>query len=162
LEVENMSRSEARHRPLIPWRSKSLKLGLLFFALALAAIACFAANSRAGSTDQMETPLPPPPDAQTELGINLFGLANFNRHQVYLNLITQSEWFSSQGQGWKLMPAAQLDQNGWVRNLQPGQTAPRPLMLPPAPFRRVDIRCEYKVKSHRAGSRASRRAARAG
>lgn len=139
-----MSRSEARHRPLVPWRSKSLKLGLLFFALALAAIACFAANSRAGSTDQMETPLPPPPDARTELGINLFGLANFNRHQVYLNLITQSEWFSSQGQGWKLMPAAQLDQNGWVRNLQPGQTAPRPLMLPPAPFRRVDIRCEYK------------------
>lgn len=140
---QDMSHPEARRRSLLPRDSRLLKLGLLFFAVVAAAITIFVATGQADSADQIAPAAPPPPDARTELGINLFGLANFNRHQVYLNLITQSEWFSSQGQGWKLMPAAQLDRNGWVRSLQPGQTAPRPLMLPPAPFRTVDVRCEY-------------------
>jgi hypothetical protein len=46
-------------------------------------------------------------------GINLFGLANFNRDQVYLNLINQSEWFTSRGDGWTLMPKEQLDRK-WL------------------------------------------------
>ena len=139
-----MSHPEAKPGSLIPWNSRLLKLGLLGFVVALAAAILFAINSRADSADRTTASSPPPPDARTELGINLFGLANFNRHQVYLNLITQSEWFTSQGQGWKLMPATQLDKNGWVRELGPGQTAPRPLMLPPAPYRSIKVRCEYK------------------
>lgn len=84
--------------------------------------------------------------ARTRLGLNLFGLAPYNRQQVFANLISQSEWFVSHGQGraWTLMPADQLDRNGWVRFLKPGQTAPRPLVLPPAPFRPTQVHCSFE------------------
>lgn len=78
------------------------------------------------------------------IGINLFGLENYNRQQVFTNLIVQSQWFSSEGSGWTVMNARQLDGNGWVRFLKRGQTAPRPLMLPPAPAATVSIRCTYQ------------------
>lgn len=112
----------------------ALALGLGFGAYAIAS------NTAASESARQQAAAP---KERTELGINLFGPANFNRQQAYLNLITQSEWFSSRGQGWTLMPATQLDTHGWVRQLQPGQTAPRPLVLPPAPFRNVQVRCEY-------------------
>jgi hypothetical protein len=80
----------------------------------------------------------------TRLGINLFGLATFNRQQVFSNLILQSEWFSSRGGGWTAFPPEQLDPDRWVRFLQPGQTAPRPLVLPPAPFHPVALRCRFE------------------
>lgn len=80
---------------------------------------------------------------RTALGINLFGLQTFNRQQVFANMIAQSEWFSSRGDGWTPMPASQLDAAGWVRMLDPGQTAPRPLVLPAAPFRPVTLRCTF-------------------
>ncbi|EQB15317.1 hypothetical protein [Novosphingobium lindaniclasticum] len=83
---------------------------------------------------------------RTTLGINLFGLQTFNRQQVFANMIAQSEWFSSRGEGWSPMPAARLDALGWVRSLEPGQTAPRPLVLPAAPFGPATVRCTFAGK----------------
>lgn len=80
----------------------------------------------------------------TELGINLYGLAPYNRQQVFANLIVQSEWFSNTGDGWKPMPASQLDASGWVKRLSPGQVAPRPFVLPARPFSKVSVRCTFK------------------
>lgn len=80
----------------------------------------------------------------TDLGINLFGLATYNRQQVFSNLIAQSEWFSSFGNGWKPMSTSQLDADGWVMRLSPGQLAPRPLVLPARPFSKVAVRCTFK------------------
>ncbi|MDX3899206.1 MAG: hypothetical protein QHC40_01595 [Sphingobium sp.] len=81
-----------------------------------------------------------------KLGINLFGPATYNRQQVFTNLISQSEWFSSHGGGWAVFPADQLDERGWIVSLKPGQTAPRPLILPPAPYRPTVVRCRYAGK----------------
>ncbi|MBO9623892.1 MAG: hypothetical protein J7500_14380 [Sphingomonas sp.] len=98
-------------------------------------------------------PVPPPSTslrpaasskARTKIGINLFGLANYNRQRVFSNLISQSEWFSSRGKAWTAMPAGQLDEHGWVRFLLPGQTAPRPLTFPSAPYRTTAVRCRYR------------------
>lgn len=83
----------------------------------------------------------PPP--ATEVGINLFGIAPYNRQQVFANLIAQSEWFVSSGDGWSAMPAAQLDRQGSVRFLRPGEIAPRPLVLPPTPFGTLAVRCTF-------------------
>ncbi|MFT3967652.1 MAG: hypothetical protein QM690_17405 [Sphingobium sp.] len=95
----------------------------------------------------------------TRLGINLFGPATYNRQQVFSNLISQSEWFSSRGGGWTAFPAGQLDGQGWIRHLEPGQTAPRPLVLPPAPFRRTAVACTYQGRGMlEAGGVASVRA----
>lgn len=112
--------------------------------IAVGILAIFLAKGVTGPSRSAEPVVPPPADARTDLGINLFGLAYYNRHQVYLNLISQSEWYSSEGAGWTLMPASQLDRNGWVVKLKPGQTAPRPLAFPPAPYRPTDVRCEYR------------------
>lgn len=139
-----MAQSGAGIRSSIFRESRSLKLGAFILAAAMAAAVFFSVVGKADSAEEAKPPPPLASDARTELGINLFGLANFNRDQVYLNLITQSEWFSSHGDGWTLMPKEQLDRNGWVRELKPGQTAPRPLIMPPAPFRTVQVRCEYK------------------
>lgn len=87
-----------------------------------------------------------PAREKMKLGINLFGPATYNRQQVFTNLLSQSEWFSSRGAGWAVFPADQLDKRGWVRSLKPGQTAPRPLMLPPAPYRPTVVRCRYDGK----------------
>ncbi|WP_126172159.1 hypothetical protein [Altericroceibacterium xinjiangense] len=113
-------------------------------AAALAGLLAFAPPGRevslryAGPTARLPQP------GETIVGINLFGLAPFNRQQVFSNLVTQSEWFSSKGQGWTAMPASQLDRLGWVRYLEPGQTAPRPLILPPAPFKPIVVRCDFQ------------------
>jgi hypothetical protein len=130
-----------------------LKVAVIGLALALGA-AAFAAVSNTspadapGKTGPQSLPVKPSakvlPKQPTEIGINLFGANNFNRQQVYLNLIAQSEWFSSNGDGWGPMPANQLDGGGWVRHLKPGQTAPRPLVIPPSPHRPVAVRCEYE------------------
>ena len=140
-----MAHSAADTRSPKLWERWSVRLGAFSLVAAMAIAAFFIVVGRASSTEEAKPlPAPPPPGARTELGINLFGLANFNRDQVYMNLITQSEWFSSDDDGWKPMPKQQLDRNGWVRELKPGQTAPRPLMMPPAPFRTEKIRCEYR------------------
>lgn len=129
------------------WNGRAFKLVMVALICALA-FAAFAATGRKGRTlaaaPAVVPSMPPPPSARTALGINLFGMNNFNRQQVYLNLINQSEWFSSKGDGWSAMPATQLDQHGWVRQLEAGQTAPRPLVIPPAPFRPVQVRCRYE------------------
>ncbi|MEE4453630.1 hypothetical protein [Novosphingobium resinovorum] len=80
---------------------------------------------------------------ETTVGINLFGPQTYNRQQVFANLIAQSEWFQSRGSGWTPMPADRLDAAGWVLRLDPGQTAPRPLVLPDAPFRPAFVRCTF-------------------
>jgi len=85
-----------------------------------------------------------PSPAPTRLGINLFGLATYNRQMVFSNLILQSEWFSSRGSGWTSFPPEQLDAQGWVLFLRPGESAPKLLSLPPAPFRDATARCSYE------------------
>lgn len=115
-------------------------------AIAAIALAAHAAPRLIGhpqSPDTAIAPLtaPPPP---TRIGLNLFGLNDYYRQQVFTNLIAQSEWFSSRGQGWTAMPADQLDAQGWVRFLRPGQTAPRTLTIPPAPLRAVQVRCTWR------------------
>lgn len=80
---------------------------------------------------------------ETTVGINLFNLQWYNRQQVFSNLIEQSEWFQSRGEGWTPMPAGQIDRLGWITHLEPGQTAPRLLVLPPAPYRSVRVRCTF-------------------
>lgn len=137
----SQSRKDARCRR---W---PVRLGLMLLPLALGfgAYAFVTEGGRAAEDIPQNTAVVPRLATQpTEVGINLFGSANYYRQQVYLNLIAQSEWFSSKGQGWTPMPANQLDENGWVRQLQPGQTAPRPLVLPPPPFRTTQVRCEYR------------------
>lgn len=119
-------------------RSRVVALGVLLAALP--ALAAYTAWSR------RDTVPAPPVEGRTRIGVNLFGLANFNRQQVFTNLIAQSEWFSATGQGWTAMPAAQLDRRGWVRFLDEGQTAPRPLTLPPAPYRPTRVTCRFQGK----------------
>ncbi len=80
---------------------------------------------------------------RTDLGINLFGLATHNHQQVFTDLTAQSEWFTTTGDGWTPMPADQIDAHGWIRVLHPGQSAPRPLVLPPQPYARAAIRCTF-------------------
>jgi hypothetical protein len=92
----------------------------------------------------------------TALGINLSGLQTFNRQQVFANMIAQSEWFSSRGSGWTAMPQAQLDADGWVIGLDPGQTAPRPLVIPAAPFRPVEVRCTFAGRGELAAGGVAR------
>lgn len=137
---------DAISRSSVSRRRSPAKLGVIFLILALGfgAYAYATAGSRTSQDAAPGVSSDTPAIQPTQLGINLFGLATFNRQQVYLNLIAQSEWFSSKGEGWTLMPADQLDENGWVRQLQPGQTAPRPLVLPPPPFRTAQVRCEYQ------------------
>lgn len=139
----------SRPRKALGGRHYAVRLGAIFLALALG----FGAYAMTGKRAADDAPQHVAPTIHhvaqrailpTELGINLFGPDNFYRQQVYLNLIAQSEWFSSRGQGWTPMLADQLDENGWVRRLQPGQTAPRPFVLPPPPFRPVQVRCEYQ------------------
>lgn len=136
-----------KDRSSLPWKGRAFKLGaaVLVCGLAVAALAATAGKLPTFAAAPAAVPaMPPPSTGQTKLGINLFGLATFNRQQVYLNLINQSEWFSSKGDGWKPMPRAQLNDNGWVRQLESGQTAPRPLVMPPAPFRTAQVRCQYQ------------------
>lgn len=111
-------------------------------AIALAAHAAPRLVDRTQPTDNTAHVGPPPPP--TRIGLNLFGLNDYYRQQVFTNLIAQSEWFSSRGQGWTAMPTDQLDARGWVRFLRPGQTAPRTLTVPPAPLRPAQIRCTWR------------------
>jgi hypothetical protein len=106
--------------------------------LAVAGLGTYAV-SRSAWEDQAELPS----SHQTQIGVNLFGLQTFNRQQVFTDLTAHSEWFSSTGAGWTLMPAAQLDRHGWVRYLAPGQTAPRPLILPTATSGPIFVRCRF-------------------
>lgn len=91
-------------------------------------------------------PSPLPARRAMQLGINLFGIDTGNRQQVFANMIAQSEWFEARTGSWKAFPPAQLDPLGWIRYLEPGQTAPRPLVLPPAPFRTVRVHCTFAGK----------------
>lgn len=134
VDLEKQGRSARRSG-----KSRAVILASLL-AIAGAAFAGASFGGQSGTDRQAIRSSPPP----TALGINLFGLANYNRQQVYLNLINQSEWFSSHGQQWQPMPASQLDKQGWVRHLEPGQIAPRPLVLPPTPFGETAVRCTYR------------------
>ena len=137
--------SEAgRHARRARWPSRHA-VSILAFSGALLCLAAFAFPARMMvMREGVQSSVPLSPRAETRLGINLFGLATFNRQQVFTNLISQSEWFSSRGQGWTVMPPDQLDARGWVRFLRPGQTAPRPLVLPPAPFDHAVVRCVFE------------------
>ncbi|MGF7149074.1 hypothetical protein FHS96_002716 [Sphingomonas zeicaulis] len=122
-------------------------LGLVGVATAVAAYAFPGRIERLTGATAVSTPAAaalPAPVTTTAVGINLFGLPVHNRQQVFTNLIAQSEWFSNEGDGWTALPANQIDREGWVRSLKPGQTAPRPLTLPPAPFGTTLVRCTWQ------------------
>lgn len=108
--------------------------------LSLPALAHFAGSAREVKAAGDE---PGHPARKTAIGINLSPLQTFNRQPVFANMILQSEWFQSRGAAWTAFPASQLDADGWVRFLEPGQVAPRPLMLPAPPFRSTAVRCTY-------------------
>lgn len=95
----------------------------------------------AGGTELRSVRVAPAPE--TTIGINLFTLHWYNRQQAFANMIAQSEWFQSRGEGWSPMPAGQLDALGWVKQLEPGQSATRLLVMPAAPFRPVEVRCTF-------------------
>ncbi|UVO51480.1 hypothetical protein M0208_13560 [Sphingomonas sp. SUN019] len=122
-----------------PARRKLLTLGIV--AAATAAIG--AASPGGKRLLNRDTQQPVGPAVPTDIGINLFGIAPYNRQQVFTNLIAQSEWFASQGAGWTALPHDQVDARGWVRFLRAGQFAPRPLVLPPAPFITLAVRCTF-------------------
>lgn len=122
------------------YRSWITALGV---AVLLAGIGVAALPEWLASRQVPEKAVPIATDARTRIGINLFGLANFNRQPVFANLIAQSEWFVSKGDGWNPMPRDRLDARGWVLRLAPGETAPRPLMLPPDAMRETRINCTY-------------------
>jgi hypothetical protein len=107
-------------------------------AIVLAGLGTYA-MSRSEWAGQAELPS----SAQTRIGINLFGPQTFNRQRVFTELTAHSEWFSTTGTDWTLMPADQLDRHGWVRYLAPGQTAPRPLILPAAVDGPITVRCRF-------------------
>lgn len=124
----------------------TLKRRYLTILASTLALLCAAGGYAASRWYGGSAALPEPPIAagdRTRIGINLSGLATFNRQQVFTDLTAQSEWFSSRGDGWTMMPARQLDSHGWPRFLEAGQTAPRPLILPPAPFRPTQVRCRF-------------------
>ncbi len=121
------------------------RFGLAMLGIGVLALAADAAPrliaSRQAAEPTLTVAVPPPP---TRIGINLFGLHDYYRQQVFTNLIAQSEWFSSRGEGWSAMPAGQIDARGWVRFLEAGQTAPRTLTIPPAPLRATEVRCTWR------------------
>src|SRR5690606_35582950 len=122
-----------------PRRSRKGPLRRLAAALAvvLAGLATFAMSSRLERERELPT------SNQTRIGINLFGMQNFYRQQVFNDLTAQTEWFSSTGAGGTAMARAQLGRYGWVRYLMPGQTAVRPLFLPQPPFPPMTLRCRF-------------------
>ena len=141
IETKTMNRAPTRRKTRRPARWRWLLAGG-----AGAALAALLAN---GAPRWPAAHLPfsgdsIPAAARTRIGINLFGLATYNRQRVFTNLISQSEWLSSRGNGWTAIPVGQLDDKGWVRFLLPGQTAPRPLALPVTTDRTTRIRCLYK------------------
>ena len=106
-----------------------------------------AALSIAGAAVYLATtgfaPATPAPVPKMRLGLNLLGMQTFNRQPVFANLIAQSEWFTAGGDGWAAMPETRLDRHGWVLRLRTGETAPRPLSLPPAGSGAVRVRCSF-------------------
>lgn len=85
-----------------------------------------------------------PAPGPMRVGINLFAVEAWGRQQVFANMVAQSEWFNSQGQGWTSFPTDQLDALGWVRYLKPGQTAFLRLALPAAPFQPAAVMCSFQ------------------
>lgn len=120
------------------WRA--LALGIVGAAVLLPAL--FHLGATLEAADKVATR--PATRPATRLGINLFGAQWHNRQQVFANMIAQSEWMQSRGENWTPLPEAQLDPLGWVRHLEPGQIAPRLLVLPDAPYRKVAVRCTYR------------------
>ncbi|WP_395397007.1 hypothetical protein WBP07_30550 [Novosphingobium sp. BL-8A] len=120
--------------------------GLVVLGLVvLAAIAAGAVSIGAQQNKSAAVPIGPEPSpAPMRVGINLFSVVNSGRQQVFSNMILQSEWFSSEGAGWKPFPVDQLDAQGWIRFLKPGQTAFHPIVLPPAPFHPAIVKCTYQ------------------
>jgi hypothetical protein len=57
-------------------------------------------------------------------GINLYQLRDWNRQQPYINLMKLSRpWISQRENQWDSKEPLELDENGYVKDLQPGQWA---------------------------------------
>lgn len=76
----------------------------------------------------------------TRIGINVSGLAWYGQQRSFANLMAVSSWRD----GWKDVSPPQVDANGTLRSLAPGQFAPAMLGLPAGPFKSVSVRCTYK------------------
>lgn len=140
------------HGPDRGGRGAVLKRPFLFLSALSAAVAGAALSMHLGALGRdpaVASATSAAPSAQpaiippTVLGVNLFGLQTFNRQPVFANMLAQAQWMSARGDGWKDVAPRQLDASGWIRFLEPGETAPHMLVLPPAPFRPMTVRCTF-------------------
>ncbi|MBI5834036.1 MAG: hypothetical protein HZB16_17215 [Armatimonadetes bacterium] len=92
-----------------------------FYALAAAAALATAACAQVAAD---------PKPAESWLGINLNGPADWNAEQPFVDVFRLSrEWISQrEGQGWGQGPKLDLDEHGWIRRLEPGCFAETPMM----------------------------------
>ncbi|WP_152639837.1 hypothetical protein [Sphingobium bisphenolivorans] len=137
-----MDGKEASRRTAIGRSLLALVAFALLVAVAVGALAFGARDNRPQALARGAAS--PSPVPHTRVGINLYAVDSWFRQQIFANMILQGEWFNSQGNGWTSFPADQLDAQGWVRFLKPGQTAFRLLVLPAAPFRPVAVKCSYQ------------------
>lgn len=66
----------------------------------------------------------PAEEVNARFGINLYQLRDWNRQQPYINLMKLSRpWISQRANQWDTNEELPLDENGYVKELQPGQWA---------------------------------------
>jgi hypothetical protein len=82
--------------------------------------------------------------APMQIGVNLPSLDAFSGQRVFANLATVSRWRSAGNRPWTIMPPDQLDKDGAVKFLEPGQVAPLFLASPPGPFKSVRVQCRFQ------------------
>ena len=86
------------------------------------------------TTPPPDEPTPPPPDGngavlRSAVGTNLDGIAYWSPQLPFVNVMkSSSDWISGDSSTWDNQKPLDLDANGWVRSLAPGQVAKK-LML---------------------------------
>ncbi|TCM20822.1 hypothetical protein EDF56_102485 [Novosphingobium sp. PhB165] len=150
---ESVAHGKGGRRPVTLKRPLTVLAGISTLAAAAVLSIHLGASGREARLVAVAPSAPPTPHPAaaapprpTVIGVNLYGLLTYNRQPVFANLIEQGEWFSSRGQSWKQMGDSQLDPSGWVKWLNPGETAPHLLALPGAPFRPETVRCTFTGK----------------
>ncbi len=88
-------------------------------------VAANASGSGAPSAQVTAVPRGPAPPPHPALGTNLTQVADYNREWPFVDAFkTARPWIAQQqGASWGQGPPLQLDSNGWITSLQPGQYA---------------------------------------
>jgi hypothetical protein len=88
-------------------------------------VAANAVGSSAQSTQVTAVPRGPAPAPHPSLGINLTQVADYNRAWPFVDAFKSARPWIAQQQGspWGQGPPLQLNANGWITSLQPGQYA---------------------------------------